>query len=115
MQQDPRAGPETGWLIVPDRLAGEQATAHGVTYAQPSVITQAGYANLLERGDVDRHLRRTRRVYRARRAALVQSLAGELPEIRVEGASSGLHVRPADAARNGAAAPRAGASSPSTP
>jgi GntR family transcriptional regulator/MocR family aminotransferase len=85
-------GLRLGWLIVPDRLAGEPAGAHGVTHAQPGVITQAAYANLLERGDVDRHLRRTRRVYRARRAALVQALAAELPEIRVEGASSGLHV-----------------------
>lgn len=85
-------GLRLGWLIVPDRLAGEQATAHAVTDAQPSVITQASYANLLERGDVDRHLRRTRRVYRARRAALMQALAAELPELRVQGASSGLHV-----------------------
>jgi GntR family transcriptional regulator/MocR family aminotransferase len=85
-------GLRLGWLIVPDRLAGEQATATGVTYAQPGVITQAGYANLLESGEVDRHLRRTRRVYRARRAALLQALERELPEIRVEGASSGLHV-----------------------
>lgn len=85
-------GLRLGWLIVPDRLAGEQATAHGVAYAQPSVITPAGYANLLERGGVDWHLRRTRRVYRARRAALVQALAAELPEVRVQGASSGLHL-----------------------
>ena len=85
-------GLRLGWLVVPDRLAEQQTTQSGITYGQPGVIAQASYANLLERGDLDRHLRRTRRVYRARRAALVGALADHMPAARVRGASSGLHV-----------------------
>ena len=69
-------GMRLGWLIVPDRLAVEQVHQHAITYAQPSALTQAGFVILLERGDLDRHLRRTRRIYRARRATLVTALAG---------------------------------------
>ncbi|HET9104481.1 MAG TPA: PLP-dependent aminotransferase family protein [Solirubrobacteraceae bacterium] len=85
-------GMRLGWLIVPDRLASEQVEQHAITYAQPSALTQAGFVILLERGDLDRHLRRTRRIYRARRATLVAALAQAMPAWQVRGASAGLHV-----------------------
>jgi GntR family transcriptional regulator / MocR family aminotransferase len=47
---------------------------------------------LLQRGDIDRHLRRTRRHYNARRTALAAALADSLPEATVGGASAGLHL-----------------------
>ena len=62
------------------------------TRATPSVLAQSTYATLLERGDIDRHLRRTRRRYNARRNALVEALAEHLPEASVGGASAGLHL-----------------------
>jgi GntR family transcriptional regulator/MocR family aminotransferase len=45
-------------------------------------IGQQAFAHFLERGELDRHLRRMRGRYRARRDALVQALADELPEPR---------------------------------
>jgi GntR family transcriptional regulator / MocR family aminotransferase len=81
-----------GWILVPSHLVGEMAVQHGVTRAMPSVLVQSAYANLLERGDIDRHLRRTRRRYHARRNALGEALAKELPEATVGGASAGLHL-----------------------
>ena len=69
-------------------MAGQQ----GVGRAAPGVLTQAVYATLLERGEIDRHLRRTRRAYHSRRNALIDALAEWLPETTVGGAAAGLHV-----------------------
>jgi GntR family transcriptional regulator / MocR family aminotransferase len=80
------------WLLMPSHLVGETAAQHGVTRAIPDVVSQAAYATLLERGDIDRHLRRTRRLYHQRRNALADSLATSLPAVNVGGASAGLHL-----------------------
>jgi GntR family transcriptional regulator / MocR family aminotransferase len=53
---------------------------------------QAACAAFLAAGDLDRHLRRTRRVYRDRRDALVSALERWLPEASTTGISAGLHV-----------------------
>jgi GntR family transcriptional regulator/MocR family aminotransferase len=49
-------------------------------------------ADLVERGDLDRHLRRTRREYRRRRSALLAALAEHLPGAEVVGVAAGLHA-----------------------
>jgi GntR family transcriptional regulator/MocR family aminotransferase len=85
-------GVRLGWVLVPPHLVGEMAAQHGVARAVPSVLTQAAYATMLERGDIDRHLRRTRRRYHARRNALIDALARWFPEASVGGAAAGLHL-----------------------
>jgi GntR family transcriptional regulator/MocR family aminotransferase len=85
-------GLRLAWVLLPSHLVGEMAAQQAVTRAMPSVLEQATYATLLERGDIDRHLRRTRRRYHARRNALVDALARELPEASFGGASAGLHL-----------------------
>jgi GntR family transcriptional regulator / MocR family aminotransferase len=52
------------------------------------VLEQLTLAAFLERGELDRHLRRTRPAYRRRRDALLAALAG----LEVEGVAAGLHV-----------------------
>ncbi|HYB28184.1 MAG TPA: PLP-dependent aminotransferase family protein [Solirubrobacteraceae bacterium] len=81
-----------GWVLVPSHLVGEMAAQHGVARALPSVLMQATYALLLERGEIDRHLRRTRRRYQARRNALITSLSERLPQASVGGTAAGLHM-----------------------
>jgi GntR family transcriptional regulator/MocR family aminotransferase len=85
-------GVRLGWVLVPTHLVGEMAVQHGVARAEPSVVMQATYALLVERGDIDRHLRRTRRRYHARRNELIQALGQWLPEASVGGAAAGLHL-----------------------
>jgi GntR family transcriptional regulator/MocR family aminotransferase len=85
-------GLRLAWMLVPSHLVGELAAQHGVTYAVPNVIVQAAYATLLDGGEIDRHLRQTRRRYRARRDAMAGALAQYLPGARVGGASAGLHL-----------------------
>ena len=85
-------GLRVGWVLAPSHLVGEMTAQHGVARAMPSVFTQAAYARLLELGEIDRHLRRTRRMYHARRNALIDALAQSLPEATVGGAAAGLHL-----------------------
>jgi GntR family transcriptional regulator / MocR family aminotransferase len=80
------------WLVAPSHLVAEVATQIEIALAVPSALTQATYARLLERGEIDRHLRRARRQYQARRCALIAGLAQRLPEAAVDGASAGLHL-----------------------
>lgn len=78
-------GLRLGWLILPSSL---QATLPGT----PPVLDQLALADLIERGDFDRHLRRYRRLYASRRAALLEAVAAHLPEATVSGAAAGLHA-----------------------
>jgi len=81
-----------GWLVLPERLARPVAWDRLTVDGGGPVLDQLAFADLLARGDIDRHLRRTRRLYRRRREALVGALAEHLPEGRVLGAAAGLHA-----------------------
>ncbi len=85
-------GVRLGWVIVPDGLLADVVAQQRITHALPSTLGQATYAELLERGQVDRHLRIAHRVYRARRAVLLDRLQAALPDVPVHGASTGLHL-----------------------
>ena len=85
-------GLRLAWILVPSHLVGEMAAQQGVTRALPSTLEQAAFAILLERGEIDRHLRRTRRRYHNRRNALADALAERMPGAIVSGASAGLHL-----------------------
>jgi GntR family transcriptional regulator/MocR family aminotransferase len=85
-------GMRLGWVLAPSHLVGEMAAEHGVARAMPSAVTQSAYATMLQRGDIDRHLRRTRRRYHERRNTLIEALEGLLPQASVAGAAAGLHL-----------------------
>jgi GntR family transcriptional regulator/MocR family aminotransferase len=81
-----------GWMLAPAWLAGDLAHHKDLADRGTPVLEQAALGDLLSRGDIDRHLRRTRRRYRARRDALVAALGEHLPEARLGGVAAGLHV-----------------------
>ena len=81
-----------GWLAVPRRLAAAVADEKDHADRGTPVLEQAALADLLHSGEVDRHLRRTRRRYRARRDALVAALREHLPGAGIGGAAAGLHL-----------------------
>jgi GntR family transcriptional regulator/MocR family aminotransferase len=85
-------GLRLGWLVVPLGLRDELIAAREATDRFTTTITQATVAEFLERGDLDRHLRRTRRSYRERRDALIGALRQQLPGLAAIGISAGLHV-----------------------
>jgi GntR family transcriptional regulator / MocR family aminotransferase len=81
-----------GWLVAPERLAEAIAAAKAADDLGTPVVEQLALADFLERGELDRHLRRTRAIYRARRDALVAALARHLPECAPTGVAAGLHL-----------------------
>jgi GntR family transcriptional regulator/MocR family aminotransferase len=55
-------------------------------------LEQLAMAHMLERGHYQRHIRKTRAIYRARRDQLVAALAEHFPELTVSGVAAGLSV-----------------------
>jgi GntR family transcriptional regulator/MocR family aminotransferase len=85
-------GLRLGWMVLPERLADAVVAAKASDDLGTPVVEQLALADFLERGELDRHLRRTRSVYRARRDALVAALAHELPGCLPGGVAAGLHL-----------------------
>jgi GntR family transcriptional regulator / MocR family aminotransferase len=85
-------GLRLGWMVAPERLVQGVFAAKATDDLGTPVVEQLALADFLERGELDRHLRRTRGVYRARRDALVAALARHLPDCEPAGVAAGLHL-----------------------
>jgi GntR family transcriptional regulator/MocR family aminotransferase len=81
-----------GWLVAPPALAAAIEREKLADDRGTPVLTQLGLAVLLERGELDRHIRSSRLVYRRRRDALIAALARHLPDLHPQGAAAGLHL-----------------------
>jgi GntR family transcriptional regulator/MocR family aminotransferase len=90
-----------GWAVVPPGLLDAVADAKLLADSGGPQLEQLALARFVERGELDRHLRRMRGSYRRRRDTLVATLGEHLPQLAVEGIPAGLHVAtrlPADVA-----------------
>ena len=85
-------GLRIGWMVLPAHLVGPITLAKGLADTGSSVMDQLAFAKLLASGGYDRHLRQMRRRYLARRNALLQALARNLPEATVLGTAAGVHL-----------------------
>ena len=85
-------GLRLGWFVVPERLCGALADAKIAADRGSPALEQLALADLLSRGELDRHLRRMRPVYRRRRDTLLGALERRLPQLRPAGISAGLHL-----------------------
>jgi GntR family transcriptional regulator / MocR family aminotransferase len=81
-----------GWIVAPSELADEAAVAKRLLDDFSPALDQLALAEFLTRGHYDRHLRRTRAVYRKRRDVLIAALAEHLPDLEVEGVAAGVHL-----------------------
>ncbi|MFG2616570.1 PLP-dependent aminotransferase family protein [Streptomyces sp. NPDC048507] len=81
-----------GWLLVPPRLREEVAAAKRNADLGNPVLAQLVLAQLMDSGELERHLRFVRRRHRRRRDAMLRAVAGRLPGARVHGAAAGLHL-----------------------
>jgi GntR family transcriptional regulator/MocR family aminotransferase len=80
-----------GWLVLPSSLIAElHADDPSSPAGTPPTIDQLALADLFDRGEVDRHLRRQRIRYRKRRDALLDAIGEHLPQVDVRGAAAGL-------------------------
>lgn len=85
-------GARLGWVVVPSRLRRELVRAKRDSDFGTDVLVQHTFARLLATGDYDRHVRRQRASYRAKRAALLAGLTHHLPDWTARGTEGGLHV-----------------------
>jgi len=81
-----------GWLVLPRDLVEPFAEAKLLADRGSPILDQLTFADFLARGEFDRHLRRMRPVYRARRDALLAALARDLPDLEPAGIAAGLHL-----------------------
>ena len=81
-----------GWLIVPPVLVEAISAARRQADLGGPRIEQNAFADFLNRGELDRHLRRQRASYRARRDALLLALKEAMPEATIFGICAGLHA-----------------------
>lgn len=85
-------GLRIGWLALPSALVGPVRHEKTMDDLGTPVLDQLALRDFIERGELDRHLRRMRPRYRARRDALVAALAEHLPDWRIGGVAAGLHT-----------------------
>ena len=81
-----------GWMLCPPRLTSAIATEKHLLDRGSPALDQLALARLVESGRFDRHLRRMRITYAARRSALDAALAAHAPSLSVSGLSAGFHV-----------------------
>lgn len=81
-----------GWMLCPPALT-ELIIEHKQLNDRGSpTLDQLALARMIESGRFDRHLRRMRTTYAARRTTLVAALAEHAPEVRVTGLAAGFHA-----------------------
>jgi len=81
-----------GWLALPADLATGVRRAKLEADRGSPVLDQLALTDFLNRGELDRHLRKTRLIYRKRRDELMDALRTRLPHLRAHGVAAGLHV-----------------------
>jgi GntR family transcriptional regulator/MocR family aminotransferase len=81
-----------GWMLCPPALTATIAAEKHLTDRGSPALDQFALARLIESGRFDRHLRRMRITYAARRTALDVALARYAPTVPISGLSAGFHV-----------------------
>ena len=81
-----------GWVLAPSGLAEAVAAEKEMSDRGSCTLDQVALAALLTSGRYDRHLRRMRAVYAARRRALVDAFGRHAPGVRLTGLAAGFHA-----------------------
>ena len=93
-------GISSGFVVAPPAVFERLASLRAASDARGDAAVECAVAELFEDGELLRHVRRTRRIYEARRDALVQSLRNRLGsalDFRVPEGGMALWVRVDDA------------------
>jgi GntR family transcriptional regulator/MocR family aminotransferase len=84
-------GMRLGWSLMPSWLAWELIPAKAIEDGGCEVIGQLALHDFIERGELDRHIRRTRLRYQRRREVLIEALGRWLPEASPGQGAAGLY------------------------
>jgi GntR family transcriptional regulator/MocR family aminotransferase len=81
------------YVVVPPSLVDPFTAALSIVARYTPLALQEPLADFIEEGHLDRHVRRMRRIYAERRAALIDALEAELGDgVERVGASAGLEL-----------------------
>ncbi len=81
-----------GWVVCPGALLEAVTEEKRMSDRGSPGLEQLALARLIESGRFDRHLRHMRRVYGARRDALIAALRDRAPGVRLHGLAAGFHA-----------------------
>jgi GntR family transcriptional regulator/MocR family aminotransferase len=81
-----------GWVLAPSELAGAVAAEKEMSDRGSCTLDQVALATLFTSGRYDRHLRRMRGLYAARRSALVDAFTRHAPGVPLTGLAAGFHA-----------------------
>jgi GntR family transcriptional regulator/MocR family aminotransferase len=81
-----------GWLLAPPAFRDAVIVTKRFADLGNAVLPQLVLADLMESGEMERHLRILRRRHLKRRDAMIAAIRTQLPRARVHGAAAGLHL-----------------------
>lgn len=81
-----------GWAVLPSRFIASATQEIVHTLGHVSGIEQLAFANFLQRGELDRHLRKVTMLYVRRRAALREALSIHVPHLRTHQCEGSVHL-----------------------
>jgi GntR family transcriptional regulator/MocR family aminotransferase len=85
-------GLRIGWLSLPPDLVGPMMRFKDLADSGSPTLDQLALAQLIQRGDYERHIARARQEYRARRDRLIAALRRELAGLEPLGVAAGVHA-----------------------
>jgi GntR family transcriptional regulator/MocR family aminotransferase len=86
-------GLRIGYVILPPALVEPFTRAKWLADRYTTLLEQAALADFIREGHLERHIRRTRRLYKRRREALIESLDRQFgTDATVRGDSAGMHT-----------------------
>jgi GntR family transcriptional regulator/MocR family aminotransferase len=84
-------GMRLGWMLMPSWLTWQLIALKAAEDGGSEVVGQLALCDFIERGELDRHVRRMRLRYQQRRQALLRAIERWLPECKPSGTEAGLY------------------------
>ncbi|MCC2461323.1 PLP-dependent aminotransferase family protein [Bacillus mobilis] len=82
-----------GYIVLPPHLLGAYQELGGMFKQTVSTLQQLTFATFIQNGDWERHINRSRTLYKRKHISLIKSITNEMGNnIRILGEQSGLHI-----------------------
>lgn len=82
-----------GYAVLPPHLLKTYKDLHGIFKQTVSTIQQLAFAHFIQSGNWERHINRSRTLYKRKHHTLVKSITKEMgTNVQILGEQSGLHI-----------------------
>jgi GntR family transcriptional regulator/MocR family aminotransferase len=85
-------GLRLGWILLPADMVSDVASEKHEEDLGSPVMEQVTFADFINRGELDRHLRKSKIIYRRKRDLMIAAINKQFPSFRVRGVAAGLHL-----------------------